>query len=119
MPENLGARIREGRLARDMTQEDLARLIGTTKQNVYKYETGIITNIPLDKLEEIARVLGMDPAALCGWSEPVLVSATLPAGGITLTDEEKLLVLAYRAATPSAQEIAMEVLSNHPAKPGP
>ena len=116
MPVDIGSRIREARQAMHLTQEELAKEVGTTKQNIYKYESGIITNIPLDKLEAIARLLRMDPAVLCGWNEPTIVSANLPADGLVLSDEEKLLVMAYRNATPGAQEIAMEVLANHPAE---
>ena len=68
MPNDLGSRIRAARLRKKMTQEELARLVDTTKQNIYKYETGITTNIPLDRLEAIASVLDVDPADLTGWA---------------------------------------------------
>ena len=69
MPNELGARIRAARKKKKMTQDDLARLVNTTKQNIYKYETGITTNIPLDRLEAIALALDVDPAELTGWIE--------------------------------------------------
>ena len=50
----IGERIREARTAKGLTQEQLAEQVHVTKQAVYKYETGIVTNIPLDKLESIA-----------------------------------------------------------------
>ena len=49
------------------TQEQLAEQVHVTKQAVYKYETGIVTNIPLDKLESIAACLGVAPGYLAGW----------------------------------------------------
>ena len=49
----IGERIREARTAKGLTQEQLAEQVHVTKQAVYKYETGIVTNIPLDKLESI------------------------------------------------------------------
>ena len=67
MPETIGKRIRDTRIARGMTQEDLARAIGTTKQNIYKYENGVITNIPLENVESIARALDVTPESLTGW----------------------------------------------------
>ncbi|MFZ2221261.1 MAG: helix-turn-helix transcriptional regulator, partial [Gemmiger qucibialis] len=54
----IGERIREARTAKGLTQEQLAEQVHVTKQAVYKYETGIVTNIPLDKLESIAACLG-------------------------------------------------------------
>ena len=50
----IGERIREARTTKGLTQEQLAEQVHVTKQAVYKYETGIVTNIPLDKLESIA-----------------------------------------------------------------
>ena len=67
MPDNIGKRIRDARLRKQMTQEDLARAIDTTKQNIYKYESGVITNIPLENVERIAAVLGVTPESLVGW----------------------------------------------------
>ena len=63
----IGERIREVRTAKGLTQEQLAEQVHVTKQAVYKYETGIVTNIPLDKLESIAACLGVAPGYLAGW----------------------------------------------------
>ena len=60
----IGERIREARTAKGLTQEQLAEQVHVTKQAVYKYETGIVTNIPLDKLESIAACLGVAPGYL-------------------------------------------------------
>ena len=63
----IGERIREARTTKGLTQEQLAEQVHVTKQAVYKYETGIVTNIPLDKLESIAACLGVAPGYLAGW----------------------------------------------------
>ena len=52
-----------------MTQADLAKLLNTTPQNVYKYENGIITNIPLSRIEAMASIFGIPPVRLTGWEE--------------------------------------------------
>ena len=52
-----------------MTQTDLAEAASTTKQNIYKYENGIITNIPSDKIEAISAAMHTTPAYLMGWTE--------------------------------------------------
>jgi len=65
----LGERIKLLRNKKGLTQEELGKAIGSTKQNIYKYENGIITNIPSDKLEEIAKCLDTSPAYLMGWAE--------------------------------------------------
>ena len=50
-----------------MTQEELGALCGTTKQTIFKYESGIVVNIPVDRMERLAEVLDVPPATLMGW----------------------------------------------------
>lgn len=71
MPNEVGERIREAREAKDMSQEELGKACGTTKQTIYKYESGVVTNIPLDRIEKIADVLGVSAAYLVGWNEDI------------------------------------------------
>ena len=75
-----GERIRQCREYQGLSQTALADAIGTTKQNIYKYETGIITNIPSDKIEMIAETLHTTPSFLMGWdnSVKVVISDTDP-----------------------------------------
>lgn len=63
----VGQRIKSLREQNGITQTALADAISTTKQNIYKYETGVITNIPRKKIEAIAHVLNTTPAQLMGW----------------------------------------------------
>ena len=64
-----GEKIRRARDAAGLTQDELARAVGTTKQTIYKYEMDIITNIPWSRLERIAQKLGVSSAYIMGWSE--------------------------------------------------
>lgn len=66
---SVGQTIKKLRLQQGITQEELARCIGSTKQTIYKYEMGIVSNIPLSNLERIATVLKTTPAQLIGWQE--------------------------------------------------
>lgn len=63
----MGARIKVLRTELGMTQTQLAEKINSTKQTIYKYETGVITNIPLDKVKLIATALDTTPEYLAGW----------------------------------------------------
>ena len=58
---------REERIKNNLSQEDVARAIGSTKQAIYKYEMGIVTNIPIDKIEKMADLFCVTPAYLTGW----------------------------------------------------
>ena len=50
-----------------LTLDELARIIGTSKQTIHRYENGIITNIPPSRVESLATVLGTTPSELMGW----------------------------------------------------
>lgn len=71
----VGERIKKMREKHNMTQTELAKRTSSTKQTIYKYENGIITNIPSDKLETIAHVLHVSPAYLMGWINDERVDA--------------------------------------------
>ena len=63
----VGERIKYAREIKGVSQTELANKIKIRKQNLYKYENNIITNIPSDKIESIAIYLGVSPAYLMGW----------------------------------------------------
>ncbi len=64
-----GNKFKELRRAKGLTLEYLASELGTTKQTIHKYETGIITNIPPEKIERLASLLGTTPSELMGWAK--------------------------------------------------
>lgn len=68
--DTIGKRIKDLRCNRlGMSQVSFADALGVSKQTLYKYENGIITNIPSDKIEEIAKICGVSPAYLMGWED--------------------------------------------------
>ena len=62
-------RLKELRKQRGLTLEYIAEVLGTSKQTIHRYENGVISNIPHEKIEALARVLGVDPATLMGWND--------------------------------------------------
>lgn len=65
----IGSRIKKSRENKRITQEELGELCGTTKQTIFKYENGVVTNIPFDRLERIAECLDVSPSYLMGWEK--------------------------------------------------
>lgn len=63
----IGERIKKLRMKYDISQVELSEMIGISKQSLYKYENGVITNIPSDKIELLADVLHTTPSYLMGW----------------------------------------------------
>lgn len=66
---NIGDRLRKLRIDSEMTLEDAGKKIGATKQTLYKYESGIVTNIPSDKIERLAAIYNTTPSYIMGWDE--------------------------------------------------
>lgn len=50
-----------------MTLDELAELVGTSKQTIHRYENGTIANVPPERVEKLAHALGTTPAELMGW----------------------------------------------------
>lgn len=65
----IGDKIKSARLGARMTLEDVAQKVGVTRQTVQKYESGIVSNIPSDRIELLAKALGVTPAYLMGWED--------------------------------------------------
>ena len=61
------------RKSRGLTLENLAELIGTSKQTIQRYESGRISNIPPERVESLARALGTTPSELMGWGDDIAV----------------------------------------------
>ena len=66
----VGERLKQLREKSGMSQVDFAAKLNVSKQNLYKYENDIITNIPSDKIEDAAKILHVSPAYIMGWDEP-------------------------------------------------
>lgn len=69
MSNTIGDRLKQLREERGLTQTEVASKIGVTKQSLYKYENGIIENIPVDKIEALATYYDVSPSLIMGWSE--------------------------------------------------
>lgn len=65
----LAQRIHEARISKGLTLEQLGKMIGLGKSAINKYEKGIVTNIPPDKIEALAAALDVTPGYLMGWAD--------------------------------------------------
>ena len=65
----VGQRLKQLREKAGLSQVDLAANLNVSKQNLYKYENDIITNIPSDKIEEAASILNVSPSYIMGWTK--------------------------------------------------
>ena len=52
-----------------MSMEDVGRHIGVGRATIYKYEHGIIVNVPPEKVSMLAELFNVSPSYLMGWSD--------------------------------------------------
>ncbi len=116
----IGDRIRSRRLALGISQTDLARLTSVSKQTLYKYEKGIVTNMPISQIEVFAKALGVTPAYLMGWEdESTQPQPAIPSGFIPVPEMEKVpLVGAIACGQPILAEENVEEMVDAPAGRG-
>ena len=67
--EQIGQKIKEARIAKNLTQSDLGDALGVTKAAVARWESGVVKNIKRDMLQMIASKLDMSPLTLIGIKE--------------------------------------------------
>jgi transcriptional regulator with XRE-family HTH domain len=105
-----GNRLKEARLNKGLTQEELASSVGVTKGAIGNYESEVSSpKEPI--LIKLMEVLGVDANFLF----QDLVDVVPPP---TLSQDESRLVTAYRKADPKYRDLALELLEEHPAKKG-
>lgn len=66
---NIGDRIKYLRNKNDMTLEVVGKYIGVSRQTLQRYESGVISNIPSDKIEKLAEIFNTSPAFIMGWED--------------------------------------------------
>lgn len=70
----IGVRLKKRREDLRLTLDDVAKVVGTSRQTIQKYESGVISNIPSDKIELLSDALGVSPAYIMGWEDDEAIS---------------------------------------------
>jgi transcriptional regulator with XRE-family HTH domain len=107
MANEMSIKIKELRLARSMTLEQVANIVGVGKSTVRKWETGMIANMGRDKIALLAKALGTTPSYLMGWSEPE--SKNSP-DEPKLTEGEQMLLELFRRVPENKQPVVLEMI---------
>ena len=94
---NLSEKIRYLSIQKGMTQAELAEKLNTTKQTIGKYENQVVTNLPLNRIQELADALDTTPAYLMGWGEEKPADASS-------ADELDLTILSLVKQLPEEQK---------------
>jgi transcriptional regulator with XRE-family HTH domain len=108
MENELAMKIKQLRLEKGMTLEQVATIVGVGKSTVRKWETGMIANMGRDKIARLATALSTTPAYLMGWEEDI--EQTLTPDEPKLTEGEEMLLNLFRQIPEDAQKMYLEVL---------
>ena len=105
MENELSRKIKELRLAKKMTLEQVADIVGVGKSTVRKWETGMIANMKRDKIALLAKALSTTPADLMGWEDEQQKEAY-----IKVTEDEQKLVDLFRLIPESQQQMVLQMI---------
>lgn len=104
----MSKKIKQLRLSKGMTLEQVADIVGVGKSTVRKWETGMIANMKRDKIALLARALGTTPANLMGWKDDTLTPSDKD---VKLTEGEEKLLELFRRVPEDQQELVLQMIS--------
>lgn len=100
-----GERIHELRISAGLTMEELAAKLNTTKQTIGKYEKGIVTNIPSDKIELMADILNTTPDYILGWNVKEN-NSTIAGAALKMMNNPELTSVIEKVVTLNSKQLA-------------
>ncbi len=108
MSENsMAKKIKELRLARGLTLEQVATIVGVGKSTVRKWETGMIANMRRDKIAALAKALGVTPEYLMGWETK---EKEISPAKLELSEGEKILLDLFNRVPEEQQEMVLRMI---------
>lgn len=90
--------IKNRRLELKLTLDEVSRQLNVSKLTLQRYESGVISNIPSDKIEKLAKILQITPSWLMGRNN------------IILSNEEKMLLEKYNRLDETGKHVINVVL---------
>lgn len=113
----VGDKIKKARLLAGLTQKQFGELIGGKGiSTVSEWESGK-RSPDIELLPVIAKILNVKPSFFVDESEDLSLSFSAPKSEYDfLSEQEHILISAYRAADDRAREDALKTLTDHPRK---
>lgn len=102
----LNDRIKQRRIALNLTLLQVADQLGVKEATVQRYESGDIKNIKHETIAQLADILKCSPAYLMGWEKTIL-----PSDSLSLSDLEKQIIIAFRKSDDISKAMVLRVLS--------
>ena len=107
---DIGQKIKEARLAKGLTQEQLGNLVGVQKSAIAKYENGRVVNIKRSTLHKLGKALGLRGSDLIIESDP---EGTAELSAKVLLDGELMdAIEKYYTLTAEKQKIVRDLINS-------
>ena len=107
---DVGALIKQARIEKGFTQEELAEKVGVKKSAVAKWENGRVSEIKRSNLKNLSDALGLKPTQLLGDIESDPVSAAQELADIYLDVELREMIAEYQTLSPQKKAQAREYI---------
>lgn len=104
--KDMAKKIKDLRLEKGLTLEQVANVVGVGKSTVRKWETGMIANMKRDKIASLAKALGTTPAYLMGWKEKNPPEDK----PITLSEGEQMLLDLFNRVPEEQQNLVLQMI---------
>ena len=105
---NMGAIIKQLRLQKGLTQEELGKVIGVQKSAIRKYESGMVQNIKRSSIKKLADFFGVSPSYLLGYEDS---STTITNNNGIIGDQNHGNTIIVETSSESVGEIEAELLA--------
>jgi repressor LexA len=96
----MGDRIKQLRIDKGLTQEELGNILGLQKSAIAKYENGRVENLKQSTIKKMAELFGVDPSYILGIDK-----------GYTLSPKDKELIDIYNRAKESDKATVKALIS--------
>ena len=106
---DIGQMIKEARMSKGLTQEELGKLVGVQKSAVAKWENGRVVNIKRSHLQKLAIALDMKGSDLI---EDIATEHQKPAADDGLTKSQQKLIDFARTLSEEQAEKMLRVMQS-------
>lgn len=103
---NFAQRLKELRKENRMTLEEVAESIGLTRATIQRYESGKITNVPLETYDKLAALFDVCRPYLLGWSDDRKKNMS----EVSILSDNKMFVQAYSMMTEEERKVLSDLL---------
>ena len=100
---SMAENIRNLRLKKGMTQEELGKFLGVQKSAIRKYESGLVENIPRTSIKKMAELFDVSPSYIMGFEEKPTLAGEL-------SEAEQAILELFRKIPPEQQEMVLQMI---------